>query len=231
MQHDPPPGSGLAGGPAGGFPAAAEEAPPAPGDVAVPPTGRSRAKASRRSTLLAEAARLFAQHGYHGVSIEDLGSASGISGPAVYRHFPGKAAVLGALLTDVSHDLYDGGNAVARAGGTPVGVLAKLVGFQVDFALGHRDVIRVQDRDMASLSAADAATVRRLQRAYIEVWTAQLRLLHPEEDEAAARFRAQSVFGLINSTPHSAHRSAVDPAARRARLVAMALAALQAPVR
>lgn len=196
-----------------------------------PPTGRSRAKASRRSTLLTEAARLFAQHGYHGVSIEDLGSASGISGPAVYRHFPGKAAVLGALLTEVSHDLYDGGSAVARVGGTPAGVLAELVGFQVDFALGHRDVIRVQDRDMASLSAEDAATVRRLQRAYIEVWTSQLRLLHPDEDEAAARFRAQSVLGLINSTPHSAHRSAVDPAARRRRLVAMAVAALSIPVR
>ncbi|HXD27357.1 MAG TPA: TetR/AcrR family transcriptional regulator [Arthrobacter sp.] len=226
MQHDPAPGNGLPAGPGDGAPAV-------PGGVlsATPPTGRSRAKASRRSTLLAEAARLFAQHGYHGVSIEDLGSASGISGPAVYRHFPGKAAVLGALLTDVSHDLFDGGSAVARAGGTPATVLAELVGFQVDFALGHRDVIRVQDRDMASLSAADAATVRRLQRAYIEVWTAQLRRLHPDEDEAAARFRAQSVFGLINSTPHSAHRSAVDPQARRARLVAMALAALQAPVR
>jgi len=226
VQHDPAPGNGLPAGPGDGAPAV-------PGGVlsATPPTGRSRAKASRRSTLLAEAARLFAQHGYHGVSIEDLGSASGISGPAVYRHFPGKAAVLGALLTDVSHDLFDGGSAVARAGGTPATVLAELVGFQVDFALGHRDVIRVQDRDMASLSAADAATVRRLQRAYIEVWAAQLRRLHPDEDEAAARFRAQSVFGLINSTPHSAHRSAVDPQARRARLVAMALAALQAPVR
>ncbi len=207
MEHDPPP------------------------ETVPEPTGRSLAKASRRSTLLTEAARLFAQHGYHGVTIEDIGQASGISGPAVYRHFPGKAAMLGALLIEVSHDLYDGGSTVARAGGTPAGVLAELVGFQADFALGHRDVIRVQDRDMASLVEEDAATVRRLQRAYIEVWTGQLRLLHPEEDESAARFRAQSVLGLINSTPHSAHRSAVDPAARRRRLVAMALAALQAPVR
>ncbi|WP_417216582.1 TetR/AcrR family transcriptional regulator [Arthrobacter sp.] len=202
-----------------------------PPETVPEPTGRSLAKASRRSTLLTEAARLFAQHGYHGVTIEDIGQASGISGPAVYRHFPGKAAMLGALLIEVSHDLYDGGSTVARAGGTPAGVLAELVGFQADFALGHRDVIRVQDRDMASLVEEDAATVRRLQRAYIEVWTGQLRLLHPEEDESAARFRAQSVLGLINSTPHSAHRSAVDPAARRRRLVAMALAALQAPVR
>ncbi|MGO2003542.1 TetR/AcrR family transcriptional regulator [Arthrobacter rhombi] len=193
-------------------------------------TGRSQAKASRRSTLLDEAARLFATHGYHGVSIEDLGSASGISGPAVYRHFAGKAAVLGALLTEVSHDLHDGGSAVAQAGGSPEEVLGELVRFHADFALGHRDVIRVQDRDMASLSEADQSTVRRLQRSYIEIWSQQLGLLHPEENESAARFRAQSVLGLINSTPHSAHRSDADPVTRRRRLVSMAVAALKAPV-
>jgi AcrR family transcriptional regulator len=193
-------------------------------------TGRSQAKASRRSTLLAQAARLFSQHGYNGVSIEDLGAASGISGPAVYRHFPGKSAVLAALLTGVSNDLLEGALEVARTAAEPSEVLRRLVEFQVDFALGHRDVIRVQDRDMASLSAEDAATVRRLQRAYIEVWTGQLLLLHPAEDQLDARFRAQAVLGLINSTPHSAHSSAADPQARRRRLVAMAVAALGAPV-
>lgn len=193
-------------------------------------TVRSQAKASRRSTLLDEAARLFAAHGYHGVSIEDLGSASGISGPAVYRHFPGKAAVLGALLTEVSHDLHDGGSAVAQTGGSPEEVLTELVRFHADFALGHRNVIRIQDRDMASLSEADQLAVRSLQRSYIEIWAAQLRLLHPDENESAARFRAQSVLGLINSTPHSAHRADADPVTRRRRLVSMALAALKAPV-
>lgn len=193
-------------------------------------TGRSLAKASRRSSLLAEAARLFAQHGYNGVSIEDLGAASGISGPAVYRHFAGKAAVLGALLVGVSRDLLGGGRAVAADGGTPGAVLARLVDFHADFALSHPDVIRIQDRDMDSLSPGDAAEVRRLQRAYIDVWADQLRGLHPGEDRAAARFRAQAVFGLLNSTPHSTHRADADPAARRERLVRMAVAALSAPV-
>ncbi|MEE1620084.1 TetR/AcrR family transcriptional regulator [Zafaria sp. Z1313] len=194
------------------------------------PTERGRAKASRRSTLLAEAARLFALHGYNGVSIEDLGAASGISGPAVYRHFPGKSAVLGALLTGVSADLLDGGRSVAGAGGGAAEVLARLVDFHAEFALGHRDVIRVQDRDLASLSDGDAAEVRRLQRAYIDVWADELLRLHPREDRAAARFRAQAVFGLLNSTPHSTHRTDSDPDARRLRLTAMARAALSAPV-
>ena len=38
----------------------------------------------RQEQLLREAARMFAEYGYHGVSIDDLGAAVGISGPAVY---------------------------------------------------------------------------------------------------------------------------------------------------
>lgn len=199
-------------------------------DRPLPTTGRSQAKASRRSTLLAEAARLFARHGYRGVSLEDLGAASGISGPAVYRHFSGKASVLGALLVGVSEELLEGGRNVASDGGTPTEILRRLVEFHADFALGHPDVIRVQDRDMSSLSDTDAAAVRRLQRAYMDVWADQLLALHAGEDLTAARFRAQAVFGLINSTHHSVPRADSDPAARRARLTTMAFAALRAPV-
>lgn len=197
-------------------------------------TGRHRAKENRRAALLDEAARLFALRGYNGVTLEELGAACGVSGPAVYRHFAGKAAVLGALLVDVSRGLLDGGRAaveeVAAGGGGPGSTLRRLAGFHADFALANPDVIRVQDRDMASLAPADAAEVRRLQREYIGVWTAQLRLLHPAEDAARARFRAQAVFGLLNSTPHSTHRSSPDRSVLRSQLVAMAWAALSAPV-
>ena len=48
---------------------------------------------TRREQILAEAARLFARHGFHGVSIAELGAAVGVSGPALYRHFPGKDEV------------------------------------------------------------------------------------------------------------------------------------------
>ncbi|MFT4229748.1 MAG: helix-turn-helix domain-containing protein, partial [Microbacterium sp.] len=72
-------------------------------------TERDRAKANRQASLLREAARLFAEHGFNGVSLEDLGAAVGVSGPAIYRHFANKQAVLGAILTGVSRRLHDGG--------------------------------------------------------------------------------------------------------------------------
>lgn len=57
-------------------------------------TPRTRAKALRRRALLDAAARLFAERGFDRVSIEDLGSAAGVSGPAVYRHFPVSSSCL-----------------------------------------------------------------------------------------------------------------------------------------
>ena len=75
-------------------------------------TQRSQAKENRRQALLSAAAALFAVDGFNRVSLEDLGAAAGVSGPAVYRHFAGKQAVLGALLLSVSQDLLDGGRRV-----------------------------------------------------------------------------------------------------------------------
>ena len=47
---------------------------------------------TRREEILDAAARLFAERGYHGVSIDDIGAAVGMSGPGFYRHFAGKEA-------------------------------------------------------------------------------------------------------------------------------------------
>src|SRR6218665_587741 len=104
-------------------------------DQLAPPTTRVRAKAERRTALLSQAARLFSDHGFDGVSIEDLGASVGVSGPAVYRHFASKQAVLAALLVGVSEGLLDGGHAVVDAADDASSALESLVRFHVDFAL------------------------------------------------------------------------------------------------
>jgi AcrR family transcriptional regulator len=43
---------------------------------------------------MAASARLFQQHGYHNVSMDDIAAAVGITGPALYRHFSNKHEVL-----------------------------------------------------------------------------------------------------------------------------------------
>ncbi|MFC4137160.1 MULTISPECIES: TetR/AcrR family transcriptional regulator [unclassified Microbacterium] len=190
-------------------------------------TARDRAKAERTDALLEAAARLFAARGYSGVSLEDIGAAVGVSGPAVYRHFPGKQALLGAVLTRVSADLVAGGTRVSDAAADAPHRMRALIGFHVEFALGNADVIRVQDRDVAHLSDADRAEVRRLQRTYIDLWIDALSGLRSggAEDQ---RLRVQACFGLINSTPHSTRSSARAQAETARVLSAMALSALLA---
>lgn len=191
-------------------------------------TGRSLAKASRRAALLNAAAQLFAERGYNGVSIEDLGAAAGVSGPAVYRHFSGKPAVLAALLAGVSQDLLEGSRAVVAESPSPEQALRGLIEFQVDFALRNANVIRVQDRDLSSLADEDQETVRSLQRTYVEVWVDALAELAQGADRTHLRRKAHAAFGLINSTPHSTHRrrSSKDTAELRQLLEEMAWAAL-----
>lgn len=186
-------------------------------------TSRSAAKASRRAALLAAAARLFAERGYAGTSIEDLGAQAGVSGPALYKHFAGKQAILAAILLDASSGLYSGGlEVVSRARGSDA--VESLVAFHVTFALDNADVIRVQDRDLDQLAEGDLHVVRMLQRRYVELWVDVLAELHPDTDPAVLRTRAHAVFGLLNSTPHSG--LSVDRATLRAELERMALSAL-----
>ena len=174
----------------------------------------------RRDQLLSEAARMFAERGFHGVSIEDLGAAVGISGPGVYKHFPSKDAVLGDLLVGISARLLEGGRRQVAEAADDEDALVRLVAAQTDFALTEPELIRVQDRDLANLSPERAREVRRLQRAYVEVWVGVLTRLRPDLPTADARTAAHACFGLLNSTPYSA-------SPRREVLQEMALAALR----
>src|SRR6476661_9096275 len=179
---------------------------------------------SRREEILRAAAQLFAERGSRAVGVDDIGAAVGVSGPAIYRHFAGKDAMLAEMLLRISERLLAGGTeVVAAAGDDPAAQLRALIDFQVAFALDNPALITVQDRDLGSLTDDDAAQVRRLQRRYVEIWVAVLARLHPAADADACRARAHAVFGLINSTPHSAGR--LDRPAMAALLTAMAQAA------
>ena len=179
---------------------------------------------SRREQILQAAAQLFAERGARAVGVDDVGAAVGVTGPAIYRHFASKDAMLAEMLLRISERLLEGGSdVVAQAGDDVPGQLRALIAFQVDFALDNPALITVQDRDLGSLAETDAAQVRRLQRRYVEVWVTVLARLHPAADAAACRARAHAVFGLINSTPHSAGR--VSRPAMAALLGTMAWAA------
>lgn len=181
---------------------------------------------SRREQILETAAELFAAKGFHGVSVGEIGRACGISGPALYKHFASKDAVLAAMLVDISQRLLDEGRARVASAGDADDAIDALIGWHIDFALRHRSLIVVQDRDWQSLPPQAREQVRALQREYVDVWAAQLRRVHRGLHTDRARAMAHAAFGLINSTPHS---GLIPDEAMRGVLHRMALGALTGP--
>jgi AcrR family transcriptional regulator len=194
--------------------------------VAQPTESRRRkAKSDRRSQLIAAAERLVAERGFLAVRLEDIGAAAGVSGPAIYRHFPNKEALLVELLVGISTRLLAGATDVIQRAESPSAALNGLIDFHLDFALDESDLIRIQDRDLGHLPAAAKRQVRQAQRQYVEIWVDVLRQLDRRLDEADARLMAHATFGLLNSTPHSVKPGVVSDSSR-AVLRAMTLAAL-----
>jgi AcrR family transcriptional regulator len=195
---------------------------------------RSQLKSDRRLQLLSAAERLFAERGFLAVRLEDIGAAAGVSGPAIYRHFPNKESLLVELLVGISARLLAGAREVRARSSDAAAALNGLIDFHLDFALGEPDLIRIQDRDLAHLPEAAEKQVRKAQRQYVEVWVGVLRELNPARAEADARLTAHAVFGLLNSTPHSMKaggNSRTNPtgvARSRAVMRAMTVAALMA---
>ncbi|MCU1480484.1 MAG: TetR/AcrR family transcriptional regulator [Subtercola sp.] len=166
-------------------------------------TWRATEKAHRRERYLTAAGHLFAERGYHAVSIEDLGAAVGVSGPALYNHFASKESMLIELLTSASERLTAGFEKIVAEGAPDLQALQNLVAFHLDFALSEPDIIRIQDRELASLPAEANHRVRQLQRQYMSGWQAVVARLRPDTPAAELEVKMHALFGVLNSTPYN----------------------------
>jgi AcrR family transcriptional regulator len=198
---------------------------PALGTLTGMTVGSQVRRSSRRDQILEIAVRLFAERGYHGVSMDDIGSAAGVTGPALYHHFAGKESMLIAALTPVSEGLLEGGRErVATHPGDARAALESLVDFHVEFALAHPAVIAVHLHELDRLPEEPRRQIRKLQRLYVEEWVTVLDAVRPELSAAEARVLAHAAFGLMNSTPFLGGE--VERPQRAALLREAALAAL-----
>jgi AcrR family transcriptional regulator len=183
----------------------------------------------RREEIVTAAAGLFARHGFHGVSIGDIGSAVGMSGPGIYRHFPSKEAVLSEMLIGISEQLLDQGSRRVIAAPDAPAALDALLRWYIDFALSEADLISVQRQELANVPEPARRQIRRLQRLFVEEWVTVLSELSPDAPQTRLRGAVHATFGLLNSTPHSASElPAQDMAGLLYTMASAALAAAAA---
>jgi AcrR family transcriptional regulator len=178
----------------------------------------------RRERLLEAAAEMFARRGYHGVGIDDIGAAAGISGPGVYRHFPSKQALLEALCDRAMTRMLDGARRTRSSVSDPAAALEALVDLHVEFAVAERTLLGVWAREQRALSDDVRRSLRRRQREYERVWRAALAPLRSDLDDAEVAVVVVASLALLNATALA--EVAVDPARLRTLLRRMALAAL-----
>lgn len=194
------------------------------------PTPPSPVENPRRQQIRREAARLFAARGFLGVGVDEIGRAVGISGPGLYRHFAGKDAMLADLLVGISERLLDEGRRRVDEAADARAALDALLQGHIDFALDESALITLHDRELLHLPDEERHRVRSLQRQYVELWVGVAGDSFPGLGKDA-RAAVHAVFGLLNSTPHSAagqNGDAADRTAMAALLHRLALGALAA---
>jgi len=182
--------------------------------------------------ILDSAVDLFVGHGFHGAGMDDIAAAAGVTGPAIYRHFRSKDALLVALFDDLGERLARGVEAVtegaAGGGEDPAATLEALVRFHVGMALDEQSLIVVYVSEERNLPEADRRRARRAQRTYVEAWAELLRPLRPDLSDEGLRTAVHAAIGLVNSIGYRRQPGLPRPELER-MLTEMALVALLTP--
>lgn len=154
---------------------------------------------ARREHYLNAAAELFAERGYHAVGIDDIGEATGVTGPAIYRHFSSKSALLVGLFNKLTDELVARATEIVGSTSTPEEALRSLIRYQTEMCVYDRAVISVYLTEFRSLPADDQRTLRIKQRPYLFEWMRTLGKIHPAYSEGQLRALVHASIGVSQS--------------------------------
>lgn len=163
-------------------------------------TTTNRPGSKRRIRILDAAADLLSQNGFHSVSMADIGAIAGISGPAIYRHFSSKSALLVMLFDQAIDGLLEQAKATLSEGLDHETALERLVAGQVEFVVSQRQLAIVYYNEINNLPAEDRHRLRTKQGTYLNFWIDALLEDRPDLDEQDARTMVHSAVGAIQSS-------------------------------
>jgi AcrR family transcriptional regulator len=173
-----------------------------PAPIATPPPAGGL---DRRDELLAAAARLFAQRGYHSVGVDDVGAAVGIAGPSIYHHFATKLDLIVAVITQGAEQLVDGTARALAGTHDDSQALDAMLNAYVSFSFTHGDLMDVLITEVPRLPEPHRTTFRERQRHYLDQWRDVLSRLHPDLPPAHTRVYLQAALTVINDVARTPH--------------------------
>lgn len=148
---------------------------------------------TRRERLLAAAAALFAERGYVSVSMEEIGSRAGITGPTVYYHFGSKQELLAAALERGTEwlwrDLYRALDETDESAGG-----AKVLHAYVAFIARYSEYAAILDTETRHLDDADRDRLHQSHRDFVGEWIELICAQNPAVGAAEAKIRLEAVL-------------------------------------
>jgi AcrR family transcriptional regulator len=154
---------------------------------------------NRKAQISMAAARLFCERGYHGVGVDEIAAAVGISGPAVYRHFPNKYAVL----VHATRELIDVATAAGEEGlnapGTPAERLDLVLEALARVGVERREVSGLYQWEGRYLTPEHREEFHRDTYGLVVRTAKVLREERPELTPFAARLLVRAAFSALSS--------------------------------
>lgn len=153
---------------------------------------------SRREAILSTATELFSERGFAGVTMDDIGSAVGITGPSIYKHFPAKADILAAALFRGDEWLRIDLNRILAQTQHPSDAMTQLVRAYAGFTFTNPHLMHVLVFESSHLTRKDHRQARAAQHAYIAEWAHLAQQIHPTWDIRSTRIRVHAAQVIIN---------------------------------
>ena len=140
-------------------------APGARDGVASPGTGDgARALSSRVLDVRDAALTLFAERGYHGTTVRDIGSALGIRAPSLYNHIRSKQGLLQEIMLETSTAVWEEFEAAVSGVEDPEERLRRAMHAYVMRHTTHPREARIVNRELSSLEEPARSEVRALRK-------------------------------------------------------------------
>ncbi len=188
---------------------------PQSGSEVLAPTRKVRADAARnRAAVLDAAARLFAERGVGGVSMDEVAAAAGVGKGTLFRRFGDKAGLATALLDARETELQQrmlSGPAPLGPGADPTSRLVAFVDAYLDYVLAHLDLVRASEQPRYTIGA-------------YRFWHRHTTILlteagHPDSAAAAhsllAALAAEHLAGVLGELGEPRIRASAEDLARR----------------
>ncbi len=154
----------------------------------------------RLEHLLARAAKVFADKGYHCTTMRDLAAASGMSLAGMYYYVRGKEDLL-CLIQERCFTQVLAGAVRALAGLADADPLERLEAFirhHVAFFAAHMAEMKVLSHEANSLTGERLRRVHAIKRRYVDLLAGLLKEIAPEETAVDRRAAAYLLFGMMN---------------------------------